>query len=75
MIVNDSSGENLLVGEVKWAAPREAGRIMNELQQKIERLPFVKGREVTPLLWLKDAPADLARTQVVTPHQVLDALR
>ena len=75
VVAEDTSGKHLLVGEVKWAAPREAGRIMYELQQKIERLPFVKGRKVTPLLWLKNAPADLPRTEVVTPGQVLDVLR
>jgi AAA+ ATPase superfamily predicted ATPase len=75
LVAEDISGKRLLVGEVKWASPRSGRRILIELEQKASRLPFVNGREVVPMLWLRKAPDDVPRNRVVTPRQVLDALR
>lgn len=62
---------SLLVGEVKWAAPRDTGRLLAELEAKARRLPLAAGRELVLALWLKAPAAGL----VVTPRQVLDVLR
>jgi hypothetical protein len=75
LVAEDASGKRLLVGEVKWDSPRAGRRILAELEQKASRLPFVNGRELVPMLWLRTAPDDLPRNRVVTPKQVLDALR
>ena len=75
LVAEDASGKRLLIGEVKWASPRNGRRLSAELVSKIERLPFVKDREGMPVLWLKSVPADLPDERVVTPRQVLDALR
>jgi hypothetical protein len=75
LVALSNDGCGVLVGEVKWAAPRDAGRLLAELEAKAERLPVAAGREVVPALWLK-APVDgSAADQVVTPRQVLDVLR
>ncbi len=74
-LVAEDTGGRLLVGEVKWSSPRDGGTLLRELEQKIGRLPFAAGREVTPMLWLAAPPEDLGRDQVVTPRRVLDALR
>ena len=75
LVAEDASGKRLLVGEVKWASPRNARRLIEELERKAERLPFLDGREVVPMLWLRKASDDLPRNRVITPRQVLDVMR
>jgi AAA+ ATPase superfamily predicted ATPase len=75
LVAESSTGDRLLVGEVKWAAPREGRRLEHELVQKAERLPFLEGREVVPTLWLAAAPDDTSTRRIVTPRQVLDVMR
>jgi AAA+ ATPase superfamily predicted ATPase len=75
LVAESISGDRLLVGEVKWASPREGGRLEHELANKAARLPFVGGRDVVPMLWLAAAPKDMPRSRVVTPAQVLGVLR
>ena len=75
LIAESAAGDRLLVGEVKWTAPQEGRRLERELTKKIERLPFVGGREVLPVLWLAGAPKGMQKSPVVTPPQVLDVLR
>ncbi len=81
-IVSESSdGGSVLIGEVKWAAPRDAERLLAELENKARRLPVAAGRETVLALWLKGtkglkAPADkLGADRVVVPQQVLEVLR
>lgn len=73
LIAESSDRRALLIGEVKWAAPRDAGRLLAELEAKARRLPLVNGRETVLALWLK-APVDTAGHRV-TPRQVLEVLR
>jgi AAA+ ATPase superfamily predicted ATPase len=75
LVAEDAEEKRLLVGEVKWASPHTGRRILADLEQKVSRLPFVDGREVVPMLWLRKAPEDLPRNRVITPKQVLKALR
>jgi len=75
LVAEDPLRKRLLIGEVKWASPRRGRRILEALERKIERLPFVDGRETVPVLWLREAPDDVPREWVITPRQVLDALR
>jgi AAA+ ATPase superfamily predicted ATPase len=75
LVAESVGGDRLLVGEVKWTAPREGRRLEHELETKAARLPFVGDREVVPVLWLAAAPKDMQKSRVVTPRQVLDELR
>jgi uncharacterized protein len=75
LVANSSDGGSVLVGEVKWAAPRDAERLLAELEGKARRLPVAAGREVVLALWLKTPVAGLTAGHVVTPRQVLDVLR
>lgn len=74
LVAHSLDGGSVLVGEVKWAAPRDAERLLAELEGKARRLPVAAGREVVPALWLK-ASVELSAGHVVTPRQVLDVLR
>ncbi len=72
-----TDGRGVLVGEVKWtryATPRDAERLLAQLEDKARRLPVAAGREIVPMLWLKEA-AGLSPDRVVTPRRVLDMLR
>jgi AAA+ ATPase superfamily predicted ATPase len=75
VVAESAAGDRLLVGEVKWAAPRSAKGIFAELKKKIDRLPFAEGRKVVPLLWLRETPRDIPAKNVVTPEKVLETLR
>lgn len=71
LVAHSSDGRSILVGEVKWAAPRDPERLLAELEGKSRRLPVAVGREVVLALWLKAPAGD----RVVPPRQVLDVLR
>jgi len=75
LVAESGTGDRLLVGEVEWTTRPRGLRLEHELLQKVERLPFVQGREVVPMLWLAAVPHDLPRSRVVTPAQVLKVLR
>ncbi|HKH43705.1 MAG TPA: ATP-binding protein [Thermoanaerobaculia bacterium] len=75
LVAESSDGGSVLVGEVKWAAPRDAERLFSELEGKARRLPVAAGREVVLALWLKVPVDGPAAGRVVTPRQVLDVLR
>jgi uncharacterized protein len=75
LVAHSHDGGSLLIGEVKWAAPRDAGRLLAELEAKARRLPLAEGREVVLALWLKAPVTGPSADQVVTPRQVLDVLR
>lgn len=74
LVAESDDGERLLVGEVKWSSPRDAGRLLEQLEKKAARLPFVDGRKVVTALWLKQARRGALKTRIVTPGQVLDVL-
>lgn len=75
LIAESVTGDRLLIGEVKWTARRGVRALLGELERKIERLPFVDGREVVARLWLADPGAAAGQREAVAPRQVLDALR
>jgi len=75
-VVAESLDRNsLLLGEAKWTASREdVRRILARLEDRVQRLPFVRGRRVVLALWVKgkvQVPGDAA---VLTPDDVLGAL-
>jgi len=65
----------LLVGEVKWTAPDDPARWLEELERKAARLPFAAGREIFLALWQKTPARGPASRQILTPQQVLARLR
>ncbi|HKI05509.1 MAG TPA: DUF234 domain-containing protein [Thermoanaerobaculia bacterium] len=75
LVAYSLDGGSVLVGEVKWAAPRDAERLLAQLEAKARRLPVAAGKEVVPALWLKAPVEGPAANRVVTPRQVLDVLR
>lgn len=67
---------SLLVGEAKWKSSRaDAGRIAARLKERIRRLPFARGRRVVPALWVKRRVKISGDVAVLTPDDVLGALK
>ena len=75
-VVSESmDGSKLLIGEVKWENKTNADKVYNKLIKNIENLPLVKGREVIPVLWLKNKPEHHPDIEIITPNQVLNCLK
>lgn len=67
---------SLLVGEAKWTASRaDIGRMVARLNDCIQRLPFIRGRRVVPALWVKEKLKTQENIAVLTPNDVLGALK
>ncbi|HEV7671423.1 MAG TPA: ATP-binding protein [Thermoanaerobaculia bacterium] len=75
LLAYSSDDRSVLVGEVKWAIPRDAKRLLAELEEKARRLPEVRGREVAAVLWLKAGGKGMGAERLVGPRMVLDVLR
>ncbi len=75
LLAYSSDDKSVLVGEVKWSAVRDVGRLIAEVEEKARRLPEVSGREVVAALWLKAGGQDVGIERVVKPRLVLEVLR
>lgn len=75
LVAQSSDGGSILVGEVKWSAPRDPERLLAQLEDKARRLPLAAGRETVLALWLKTPAGGRTADRVVTPRQVLEVLR
>jgi AAA+ ATPase superfamily predicted ATPase len=75
LLAESDAGDALLVGEAKWASPRDPVSALDELERKAARLPIASGREVVTALWLKSPVRGSAGERVVTPRQVLEVIR
>ncbi len=53
LIAQSLDGKHLLVGECKWTDNEPVETLLRRLQEKAKKLPFVKNREVVPVLFLK----------------------
>lgn len=78
-VVADSlDGTTMLIGECKWTNPENASVLMAELKDKISCLPFCKGKEVIPVLFLKNRPKDLEVNkdfQILYPEDIIDLMK
>ena len=72
VVAESLDGEQVLVGEVKWAARPEIARWRADLQRRAAGAPFVRGRRVVTALWVKEGEK---AEDVLTPGRVMDALR
>ena len=59
VVAGSLDGKSMLVGECKWTNPEISSVLIEELTAKISYLPFCKGKEVIPVLFLKNKPKDI----------------
>ncbi len=62
VIAESTDSKALLVGECKWTNPEVASVLAGHLRDKASRLPFAGGKEIVPVLFLKNPPRDAADT-------------
>lgn len=74
VVAESTDGKALLVGECKWTNPEIASELMGRLTEKAAMLPFSKGKEIVPVLFLKNRPKDAdaaSSMHIVYPEDVI----
>lgn len=74
VVARSMNGKKLLVGECKWTEGEDADRLSYELMEKARKLPFLKGEEIVPVLFLKRTPIRMNNVLIMTPQQVIDSI-
>lgn len=74
VVARSMNGKKLLVGECKWTEGEDADRLSYELIEKAHKLPFLKGEEIVPVLFLKRNPVQRNNVFIMTPQQVIDSI-
>jgi len=75
LVAESDDGSALLLGEAQWTEVDDALRLLAQLRRKAENFPLAGKREICLGLWLKVAHRPPAGARVLTPSQVLRALR
>ncbi|MCM1378374.1 MAG: DUF234 domain-containing protein, partial [Prevotella sp.] len=75
VIAESADGNALLVGECKWTNPEIASELHRNLVEKADRLPLAKGKEIVPVLFLKNEPNEAPTgVTILYPQDVIHAL-
>lgn len=74
VVAESTDKQHLLVGECKWSEISNAEALMEDLKQRASLLPFIKGRKVTPLLFVKSI-SNKSRILVMDSEEVMNRLR
>lgn len=74
VVAESLDGGKLLVGECKWTEGEDASRLSHELIEKARKLPFFKGQEIVPVLFLKREPVHSSNSIVMLPQQIIDLI-
>lgn len=73
VVVESTDGKTLLVGECKWTENESnTERLFHDLLTKAEKLPFARGKEIQPVLFLKSAKISSSDSHIFLPQQVID---
>jgi len=70
VVAESSDKKYLLVGECKWTTQENSGRLLAELKEKAQKLPFAKNHTIIPKLFLKNIPEGTL-TDVLLPEDVM----
>lgn len=77
-VVSESTDKSaLLVGECKWTTGEDANRLSSGLIQKASKLPFLKGRKIIPILFLKERHKNTrtSETMCLYPDDIISLLQ
>lgn len=74
VVAQSMDKKKILIGECKWTEGEDTDRLLHELMEKAHKLPFWKGEEIVPILFLKRKPTQGNDTFVMTPQQVIDSI-
>jgi AAA+ ATPase superfamily predicted ATPase len=62
--------KHLLVGECKWTKGENVAFLMQQLREKGQKLPFAQGKEIIPVLFLKQTELEEIPANVLLPDGV-----
>jgi AAA+ ATPase superfamily predicted ATPase len=74
IITESTDGKALLVGECKWTENENAARLIYELEEKVKKLPFAKGKTIIMCLFLKNNPTDTVDNRIFLPEDIIQML-
>lgn len=74
VVAESSDKKRLLVGECKWTAAENGRQLTANLLRKANLLPFAKGHEIVPVLFLKNTPEEDAGNAML-PEEVVELSR
>ncbi|WP_243347131.1 ATP-binding protein [Parabacteroides sp. FAFU027] len=75
VVAESIDGKVLLVGECKWTEAENVSRLVRELEIKASKLPFAKGKEIIPCLFLKTNPVDSIPYKIFFPDDIVRMLK
>lgn len=75
IVAESIDGKALLVGECKWTEKENAARLIYELEEKAQKLPFAKGKTIISCLFLKTNPVDNITQNVFLPNDIIMMLK
>lgn len=74
-VVSESDdGSTVLVGECKWSGRENVDQLRSSLLQRASQLPFLRGRRVLPLLFLKEKPKSDTPDGCLYPNDIIKQL-
>ena len=79
VVAETLDGKSILVGECKWTNPEITTVLIKELMVKISYLSFCKGKEVIPVLFLKNKPKDIYGkrndVRILYPSDIIELMK
>lgn len=74
VVAESTDGKALLVGECKWTESENGARLIYELEEKVKKLPFAKGKTIITCLFLKNNPTDTVENRIFLPEDIIQML-
>lgn len=74
VVASSVDGGSVLLGECKWTNPEVASVLISIIREKGEMLPFCRGKNVIPVLFLKHRPKDedkIGDVNILYPEDVI----
>lgn len=65
VVAESMDGKSILVGECKWTNPEVASKLMCNLMDKASVAPFAQGKDIVPVMFLKNKPKDKLENAVI----------
>ncbi len=72
VVAESQDKKRVLIGECKWTEGEYAERLFANLRERTELCPFVKGREVVYVLFLKRPAMDGITRNVFLPQDIIN---
>jgi len=72
VVAQSINKKTILIGECKWSTISNSDTLIANLIEKAKKLPFTKGKEIVPMLFVKDCKT--TNNNILLPENVLKLL-